>query len=151
MRPTFVAVFVALAALVPTLCAYGMAAGADDGPEPLGPGLVTVRVTTHYSEFSEELDDLAVYEGTLVRFVVVNSDPIHHELIIGDDAVHARHAKGHEKSHPPVPGEVSVDPGETGLTTYLFDTPGEVRFACHLPRHLEYGMVGDITVVPVPT
>jgi uncharacterized cupredoxin-like copper-binding protein len=139
---------VALAALVPTVCAYSVAAGADDH-RPLGPGLVTVRVTTHYSHYSHVLDDLRVYEGTLVRFIVVNSDPIHHELIIGPPSVHAEHEKGHEATHPPIPGEVSVDPGETGVTTYLFDTPGKVRFACHLPGHLAYGMWGDITVVAV--
>jgi uncharacterized cupredoxin-like copper-binding protein len=141
--------FVVLATVLPTVVAYSVAAGADGGPEPLGPGLVTVEVTTHYSHYSHVLDDLEVYEGTLVRFVVKNEDPIHHELIIGGPAVHAAHEKGHEAAHPPVPGELSVDPGQTGLTIYRFDEPGEVRFACHLPRHVAYGMTGDITVVPV--
>ncbi len=52
--------------------------------------------------------------GTVVRFVVTNDDPILHELIVGDDAVHARHATGTEAAHPPVSGEVSVRPGDTG-------------------------------------
>jgi uncharacterized cupredoxin-like copper-binding protein len=148
VRASLAAAVVALAAIVPTAVSYGVAAGADDGPQPLGPGVVTVRVTTHYSAYSAVLDDLRVYEGTLVRFVVTNSDPIHHELIIGGPAVHRAHEQGHEATHPPVPGEVSVDPGETGMTTYRFDRPGRVRFACHLPGHLTYGMWGDITVVP---
>ena len=76
-----------------------------------------------YSRFSIPAD-LTVHEGTLVEFVVTNDDPINHELIIGDEAVHARHETGHEPYHPPVPGEVSVGPGEQGLTTFLFDSPG---------------------------
>ena len=91
-----------------------------------------------------------MYEGTLVRFVVTNLDPIHHEFIVGGPAVHAEHESGHEPFHPPVPGEVAVDPGETGLTTYRFDRPGNVLFACHLPGHFAFGMRGEVKVVAVP-
>ena len=52
----------------------------------LGPGLVTVDVGIHYSKFS--FSTLRVRAGTLVRFVVHNNDPIHHEFIVGDRAVH---------------------------------------------------------------
>ena len=31
-------------------------------------------------------------------------------------------------------------------TTYLFDEPGTVVYACHLPVHVAYGMVGEIEV-----
>jgi uncharacterized cupredoxin-like copper-binding protein len=122
------------------------AAGADDGV--LGPGVVTVEVGIHHSVFS--IDELRVARGTLVRFVVDNDDPIHHELIVGDESVHLRHRTGEEIVHPPVPGEVSVGPGERALTMYEFDEAGVVTFACHLPRHFEYGMHGEIEVVPSP-
>jgi uncharacterized cupredoxin-like copper-binding protein len=129
--------------------AFETAVAADDSaPAPLGPGLVTVEVDMSYSTFS--LEDLHVYEGTLVRFVVTNRDPINHELIIGDDNVHARHATGTEAFHPPVPGELSLGPDERGLTTYLFDEPGTVTYACHLAGHVQYGMIGEITVMPIP-
>ena len=42
---------------------------------------------------------------------------------------------------------MGVDPTETGYTTYRFDEPGTVEFACHLPRHYGYGMHGSIEVV----
>lgn len=144
------AAIVVLVTVGATMAGYAFDGAAADSAAtpPLGPGLVTVDVDMAYSAYS--LQDLHVYEGTLVRFVVKNEDPINHEFIVGDDAVHARHATGHEAFHPPVPGEVSVGPGETGLTTFLFDEPGTVVYACHLPRHLEYGMVGEITVVPLP-
>jgi uncharacterized cupredoxin-like copper-binding protein len=83
-----------------------------------------------------------------VRFVVRNDDPIDHELVIGDAAVHRRHADGTERRHPPVPGEVSVAPGDTALTVYELTEPGTVVYACHLPGHIAYGMVGEIEVVP---
>jgi uncharacterized cupredoxin-like copper-binding protein len=138
---------VVLAATLPMLAGYALPGSADE-PTPLGPGVVTVEVTMRHSRYS--VDDLRVYEGTLVRFVMVNDDPIHHEFVAGDSDVHAAHAKGTDKFHPPVPGEVSVEPGETGFTAYLFDEPGTTLFACHLPGHYEYGMKGEVEVVPVP-
>jgi uncharacterized cupredoxin-like copper-binding protein len=139
-------VFVVLATILPVLCGYGLAAAhASNEPAALGPGLVTVDLTTRYSRFSS--DEIVVHQGTLVEFVITNDDPIHHEFIVGPPEVHAAHEAGHDLVHPPIPGEVSVDPGETGLTTYLFDTPGTVRFACHFPGHLVYGMQGVVKVL----
>jgi uncharacterized cupredoxin-like copper-binding protein len=109
---------------------------------------VTVEIDMDYSRYS--LEEIHVWEGTLVRFEVTNSDPINHELVVGDEAVHARHRIGTEAVHPPVPGEVSVDPRETGLTTYLFDEPGEVQYACHLQGHQQFGMEGVVVVHAAP-
>jgi uncharacterized cupredoxin-like copper-binding protein len=110
----------------------------------LGPGLVTVDVGIHYSRFS--FSKLRVRTGTLVRFLVHNDDPIHHEFIVGDASVHLRHQQGSEATHPPVPGEVSVAPNDVGETFYRFDQPGRFEFACHLPGHLAFGMSGWVTV-----
>jgi uncharacterized cupredoxin-like copper-binding protein len=115
---------------------------------PLGPGLVTVDVGIHYSKFS--ISTLNVQKGTLVRFLVHNTDPIHHEFIVGPESVHLRHEHGTESSHPPVPGEVSVAPGDTDETFYRFDRPGRFEFACHLPGHLAYGMRGWVVVEASP-
>lgn len=112
----------------------------------LGPGVVRVEVGIDMSRF--DLGTLRVREGTLVELVVRNDDPIDHELVVGDAAVHARHEGGTERRHPPVPGEVSVAHGETAMTFYRFDEPGTVTYACHLPGHVAYGMVGEIEVVP---
>lgn len=117
----------------------------EPAPTPLGPGLVTVEIDVEHSRFS--VDDLTVARGTTVRFVVANGDPINHELVVGDADVHARHTNGTELVHPPVPGEVSVGPGERGVTFYEFDEVGTFDFVCHLPRHAEFGMVGQVHVV----
>jgi uncharacterized cupredoxin-like copper-binding protein len=115
-------------------------------PTVLGPGQATVEIDVADSAFSPT--ELTVVAGTRVRFVLVNGDPINHELIVGPPEVHARHASGHEAQHPSIPGEVSVGPNRTAMTTYRFDTPGDVEFACHMPGHYEYGMHGIVHVVP---
>jgi plastocyanin len=122
--------------------------GLGGEPEVLGPEPVTVELDVEHSLFSPT--DLRVVAGTEVRFVVVNGDPIGHELIVGPPDVHARHESGTHAGHPPVPGEVSVDPNAEAETTYRFDEPGTVEFACHLPRHYDHGMHGEIEVVPAP-
>jgi uncharacterized cupredoxin-like copper-binding protein len=144
MRPASLVV-----ALVVAAGGYGLEAraGADTRPEDaLGPGRASVVLDIHHSAFSEER--IAVRAGTLVRFLVRNDDPIHHELVVGPPEVHAAHAEGTEPFHPPVPGEVSVGPNASGSTVYWFDEPGTVTFACHLPGHVAYGMVGEVEVVP---
>jgi uncharacterized cupredoxin-like copper-binding protein len=150
VRPKVLVMSVAAAVLV---AATGFGAeevrAEADAPPPLGPGDVTIRLGIEHSLF--ELDEIRVVEGTRVRFVVDNGDPIGHELIVGDAAVHARHAQGTHPFHPPIPGEVSVDPTAEAMTVFAFDEPGIVEFACHLPRHYEYGMHGKIVVVPAST
>ncbi|HET6772950.1 MAG TPA: plastocyanin/azurin family copper-binding protein [Acidimicrobiales bacterium] len=142
----------AAVAAVPVVAgaAYGVAAIRAGEPEQpvLGPGEATVEVDVEHSLFSPT--ELRVAEGTRVRFVVVNGDPINHELIVGPPAVHARHAQGTEAEHSAIPGEVSVGPGDTAVTTFRFDEAGTFEFACHLPGHYEYGMRGDVVVVPAP-
>ena len=125
---------------------YGLQANAaPTDAETLGPGEVTVEINITHSKFV--IDELALRPGTSVRFVVRNHDPIRHELIVGPPEVHARHATGREAEHPPVPGEVSVDPGQTAETTYRFERVGPIEYACHLPGHYEYGMQGWVQIV----
>jgi uncharacterized cupredoxin-like copper-binding protein len=125
---------------------YALAASVAN-PEmvPLGPGDVTVEIDIHHSRFQP--DRLTVVAGTRVRFLVVNDDPIHHELITGGPEVHLRHAKGTEAEHPSIPGEVTVGPNAMAITTFTFDEVGIFEFACHLPGHYEYGMRGEVEVV----
>jgi uncharacterized cupredoxin-like copper-binding protein len=143
-RPLGVGLAVGLGALVATL---GYAVDdADSQSDVLGPGVVQVDVGIQHSRF--DMGTLRVQQGTLVEFVVQNDDPIDHELVVGDDEVHRRHELGADARHPPIPGEVSVAPGDRGLTFYEFTEPGTIVYACHLPGHEAYGMRGAIEVVP---
>ena len=138
----------AAAAVAGVVIAGGYAVAAPDDPpptDPLGPEAVTVVVDVEHSRFIPS--DLVVDVGTEVRFVVRNGDPINHELIVGPPDVHARHRNGTEAHHAAKPGELSVGPDEQGVTTYVFDEPGVVEMACHLPGHYDFGMRGEIEVV----
>jgi uncharacterized cupredoxin-like copper-binding protein len=145
MRRLLPAVVVAALAATTIVVGSSIAGGASDSAAPLGPGTATVHLTIRHSHFAP--DRIEVRPGTTVRFVVDNTDPIGHELIIGDADVHLRHENGTEPTHAPRPGEVSIAGLSTTETTFTFDQPGPVLFACHLPGHFAYGMSGTVQVV----
>ena len=78
--------------------------------------------------------------------MVENTDPIDHEFIVGDEQVQQAHEAGTEAHHPPRPGEISIPPGETVVTTVTFPSQGSLLFGCHLPGHYAYGMRASITI-----
>lgn len=104
----------------------------------------TVTLTLEHSRFDPA--HLRFSVGDTVRFVVDNTDPIDHELIIGDARVQQIHELGTETHHGGRAGEISVPAGESAETTYTFDQPGRVFLGCHLPGHYDFGMKGTITV-----
>ena len=103
-----------------------------------------IEISIHYSHFSVSSVDVPL--GVPVTFVLTNDDPIDHEWIVGDAAVHARHRTGTEPVHGSRPTEVSIPAGATLETTIRFDTPGTYLYICHLPGHEAYGMVGTLEV-----
>jgi uncharacterized cupredoxin-like copper-binding protein len=104
----------------------------------------SIVLTIHHSRFSP--GEVKASPGEKLRFVVRNTDPIAHELIVGPMAVQLRHESGKERVHPPVPGEVSVPLFSTASTTYDVPESEPVLFGCHLPGHWAYGMQGRISV-----
>jgi uncharacterized cupredoxin-like copper-binding protein len=135
---------VAAALAAPT--AVSLAGCAADG-DRAAPKVRTVVLDVRYSMFSTS--SLTVRPGEVVRFVVRNHDPIPHELVIGDQAVQDYHEQGTDTRHAR-PGEVSVGPSGTAVTTYTFlardISRSDVFFGCHLPGHWAYGMRGTIRV-----
>ena len=108
-------------------------------------GPVTVEIRIHYSHY--EPSAVTVPAGRPVTFVIRNDDPIDHEWIVGDAALHERHRTGTEPYHDSRPTEISVDALTTKRTTITFATPTTLQYICHLPGHEAYGMVGTLVVV----
>ena len=103
------------------------------------------QLEIHHSAFTPR--SFSVRPGTTVRIVVRNTDPIDHELIVGDQATQDRHEHGTETHHDgSVPGQISVPAGSVVATTYRFAGPGRLLYGCHIPGHWAYGMHGAIDV-----
>jgi uncharacterized cupredoxin-like copper-binding protein len=127
----------AAVAVVGTGAAIVTAAARAGGP---------IEIGIRYSAFSP--GTVHATAGQDVTFVIRNDDPIDHEWIVGDEAVHQRHRTGTEPVHADRPTEVTVAAGDFRRTTVRFDQPGTFRFICHLPGHEAYGMVGTVVVTP---
>ena len=117
--------------------AWVRAPGLEDGKAEIG---------MRYSAFTPT--EVVATAGVPITIVLVNTDPIDHEWLVGDEAFHGRHRTGTEQHHGLRPTEVSVPAGTTVTTTITFRDPGEYRFICHLPGHEAYGMVGTLRVQP---
>jgi uncharacterized cupredoxin-like copper-binding protein len=104
---------------------------------------LVVELTIRYSHF--EPAAVRVPAGREVTFVIRNDDPIDHEWIVGDEALHERHRLGTEPVHDARPTEVSIAAVQERRTSVTFAEAGTFRFICHLPGHEAYGMVGTVT------
>jgi uncharacterized cupredoxin-like copper-binding protein len=107
------------------------------------PSAQVVEVTLRHSHF--EPARITVAAGVPVTFVLKNADPIDHEWIVGDEALHERHRAGTEPVHDTRPSEVTV-PALGERRTMLTLPAGTLTFICHLPGHERYGMVGQLTI-----
>ena len=108
-----IAVSLALAAL-----AAAWARPADAGP-------THVDIPIRYSHY--ERTEVIVRAGSAVTFVLHNGDPIDHEWIVGDAAVHERHRTGTEPVHGDHARPRSRSrPGTTRTTTVTFAHAGDV-------------------------
>ena len=125
--------------LVAALGAVVLAGGVGRAADP-----VVVELTIHYSHFQHAR--ISVPAGQPVTFVIRNTDPIDHEWIVGDAALHERHRTGTEPVHNSRPTEVSISALGERRTTVTFDRPGTLTFICHLPGHEAYGMTGTLVV-----
>ena len=123
-----------------SLLLLAIAAGGCSGVAAAQP----VTITIAYSAFAPTR--VTVPAGVPVTFVIVNDDPIDHEWIVGDAALHAAHRTGTEMVHDARPTEVSVAALTSVTTTVTFAAPGLYPFICHLPGHEAYGMVGLVIV-----
>jgi uncharacterized cupredoxin-like copper-binding protein len=105
---------------------------------PAAPRAVEIRI--HYSHYSTTQVDVPA--GVPVTFTIYNDDPIDHEWMVGDMAMHERHRTGTEVVHASRPDEITIPALSTRTTTLTFPTPMTLMYMCHLPGHEQYGMVG---------
>ncbi len=124
--------------LILTLALVLLAAGCG------GEGTRTVEIVARYSRFQP--DRVTVRAGQPISFTLRNDDPIDHEWIVGDEALHAHHRDGTEPSHGDRPTEQSLPALGEVQTTITFETPGTYQFVCHLPLHEDHGMKGTLVV-----
>lgn len=93
--------------------------------------------------------EIAVKQGEIVRFRVLNEGKLAHEMVLGTMGDLKKHAelmrKFPEMEHDE-PNMAHVAPGKSGEMGWQFTKPGEFYYGCLVPGHFEAGMVGKIIV-----
>lgn len=105
---------------------------------------------------------LHLVAGETVRFELINAGLVAHEFALGDAHVQAAWALANALATPPAafatPPPASVPPGTGGTRVLLqpgerasitFEVPvaqpaGGLQLLCHLPGHVEQGMIGEV-------
>ena len=109
---------------------------------PAGRQPAAVDIGIHYSHYSTARVDVPA--GVPIRFTIHNDDPIDHEWLLGDLAMHERHRAGTELVHAARPDELTIPALSSRTTTLTFPVAMTLTYLCHLPGHEAYGMVGTL-------
>ncbi|MCO5399243.1 cupredoxin domain-containing protein [Ralstonia soli] len=92
---------------------------------------------------------ITVQRGETIRFEVINSGRVRHEMTLGTPAellAHAEQMRKHPEMEHADGNAITVDPGQRGEIIWRFTQAGTVDFACLQPGHFEAGMRGAVQV-----
>lgn len=145
-----------------TAAACAGSAAAPSGPLMPGSADAPREVNVILRDYLFEPTPIRIVRGETVRFNIVNGGLLPHEFVLGGATVQAAWASAEAIATPDVftatPPPVSLPPELAGLRVYLtsgqsgsvvFRVPeeGELLLACHIPGHVEKGMVGAVEYV----
>jgi uncharacterized cupredoxin-like copper-binding protein len=157
-----IAILAATAAFAPLAMAHGDTKNENKAAQPISseetafgregdPGKVSRTVSVDMSDRMRFTPaELTIRQGETIRFRVKNSGKVMHEMVIGTMDELKKHAETMKK-HPGMehdePFMAHVAPGKTETMVWQFTRPGEFRYGCLVPGHLEAGMIGKVNVV----
>ena len=109
---------------------------------------------------------LVLVPGETVRLTVFDAGMLAHELVLGDASVQAAWAAADAAATPPAPlatpatserrrpasagSGVLLTSGGQATVDYTVPAAGELALLCHLPGHIEHGMVGRVELRDAP-
>ncbi|MBV7486477.1 plastocyanin/azurin family copper-binding protein [Bordetella sp. BOR01] len=94
-------------------------------------------------------DRIEVKAGETIRFNVINSGRIRHEMVLGteqDLGDHYQMMLDDPGMRHDEPNSISLAAGQAGDMVWHFDKAGQVRFACLEPGHYPAGMKGVVLI-----
>lgn len=152
LRSTFLAALMSMAAIAHA--SGNHAGGHDHGDAAIGEPGDAARITrmvhvdmTDTMRFTPA--QITVQRGETIRFEVVNSGQVRHEMTLGTPAdllAHAEQMRRHPEMEHADANAVTVDHGQRGEIVWHFTHAGSVEFACLQPGHFEAGMRGAVQV-----
>jgi len=151
-----------LAAYLAAMAAACTSGAAATPPIRAGTPEVPRQVNVILRDYSFVPTPIDLVPGETVRFFVINGGLVAHELVLGPQDVQDAWAHADAVATPPIFGATappaSVPPGTGGVrvlldsgksTTFVYRVPSDAPplVECHVPGHLERGMVGAVRFV----
>ena len=152
IRSTFLAALLSMAAIAHA--AGNHTGGHDHGDAAIGePGDAAHITRTVRVDMADTMrftpSQIDVKRGETIRFEVINSGHVRHEMTLGTPTellAHAEQMRKHPEMEHADGNAVTVDPGQRGEIVWHFTQAGTVDFACLQPGHFEAGMRGAVQV-----
>ena len=161
MKDTTLGIMLCAAALASASPAWSQGAAPRTAPpahgheatygEPGDPKAVTRTIKVDMADtmrFTPAM--IEIRRGETIKFEVVNTGKIKHEMTLGTMHELEEHAaqmkKFPEMEHAAEPNNVSLLPGKTGTIVWRFTKAGTFDFACLHVGHFDAGMKGRIVV-----
>jgi uncharacterized cupredoxin-like copper-binding protein len=117
--------------------------------EPGDPKKPARTITISMREMQFEPSRVEVHKGEQIRFVLRNVGTESHEFVLATPDENRKHEEVMKKfpnmEHDD-PNAKRVPRSESAELLWAFTKPGEFEFACLIPDHREYGMVGTVVV-----
>ncbi|MFZ0836029.1 MAG: cupredoxin family protein, partial [Xanthobacteraceae bacterium] len=117
--------------------------------QPGDPKKPARTVTISMREMQFEPSRIEVHKGEQIRFVLRNVGTESHEFVLATPDENRKHEEVMKKfpnmEHDD-PNAKRVARSESAELLWAFTKPGEFEFACLIPDHREYGMVGTVVV-----
>lgn len=122
-------------------------------------------VTVIMRDYRFDPTPVVLVPGETVRFTIFNAGLVVHDFVIGDESVQRAWSRADAEATPPnllaTAPPASVPPDTGGLRVLLtsgksaeveYEVPSDEQLAllCHIPGHIEKGMVGAVDLREVP-
>lgn len=107
----------------------------------------STKIDVTMTDFQFQPNAFTVPAGKEITLNASNNGGVVHSFVIMNQGKSAG-TEFNDEDKPNVYWSVEIQPGGSTSTTFTApDTPGDYEVVCHIPGHLQAGMVGKMTVV----
>jgi uncharacterized cupredoxin-like copper-binding protein len=107
----------------------------------------STKIDVTMTDFQFQPNAFTVPAGQEISLSAANSGAVVHSFVIMKQGQSAG-TEFNEEDQPNVYWQVEIQPGGSAETSFTApDAPGEYEIVCHVPGHLQAGMVGKLNVV----
>jgi len=107
----------------------------------------TIEIEMTEMKFSPS--QIEVKRGEQIRFVIRNEGTEDHEFLLAttkENLAHAEVMKKHPHMEHHDPNGVRLSPYQSAELVWKFTKAGTFEYACLIPKHRDYGMLGHVVV-----